>query len=437
MTNIADSASETETAEISPVKTCEIIANNNPAVTESTPLKHRSWSYNTFTNDMKGVKADITVMQKQITSINNVINSTNAIIESISKTRKTAINERDITIKQLQANLSEIENERNSLNLKNSPTKHVDNKSKTASPPMQPLMCQMNNIEDLINLSKINDLCDIETDVLGDASKSDDMLLSPNNSTIKELEAFIDKSFYSASVELSNPVRQPTDFYTQKPGSNSKESAVNTCKSKKEHYLEANLSKTSILSENSMVSREQALPVFMQAEINNEIPQSVSPPENDNATSDLENNKSETQSIDQFKPTTITEAIPVEPIMLGNVKSDLQIIYPSDNNVNDPLASAPNLVNCDLHVSLDKADDSVINEASPVDRAKSLGNLCNNYCMRTDTYIEEIARPSNTRTVDTSKVEQVMKPRQSNAWLNFLPFIEVPYKSLSRKKSDP
>ncbi|CAB4023892.1 Hypothetical predicted protein, partial [Paramuricea clavata] len=165
----------------------------------------------------------------------------------------------------------------------------------------------------------------------------------------------------------------------------------------------------------------------MQAEINNEIPQSVSPPENDNATSDLENNKSETQSIDQFKPTTITEAIPVEPIMLGNVKSDLQIIYPSDNNVNDPLSSAPNLVNCDLHVSLDKADDSVINEASPVDGAKSLGNLCNNYCMRSDTYIEEIARPSNTRTVDTSKVEQVMKPRQSNAWLNFLPFIEVPY----------
>ncbi|CAB4032512.1 Hypothetical predicted protein, partial [Paramuricea clavata] len=139
--------------------------------------------------------------------------------------KNRAINERDITIKQLQANLSEIENERNSVNLKNSPTKHVDNKSKTASPPMQPLMCQMNNIEDLINLSKINDLCDIETDVLGDASKSDDMLLSPNNSTIKELEAFIDKSFYSASVELSNPVRQPTDFYTQKPGSNSKESA--------------------------------------------------------------------------------------------------------------------------------------------------------------------------------------------------------------------
>jgi hypothetical protein len=46
----------------------------------------------------------------------------------------------------------------------------------------------------------------------------------------------------------------------------------------------------------------------MQAEINNEIPQSVSPPKNDNATSDLENNKSETQSIDQFKPTTITAA---------------------------------------------------------------------------------------------------------------------------------
>ncbi|CAB4039567.1 Hypothetical predicted protein, partial [Paramuricea clavata] len=91
--------------------------------------------------------------------------------------KNRAINERDITIKQLQANLSEIENERKSLNLKNSPTKHVDNKSKTASPPMQPLMCQMNNIVDLINLSNINDLCDIETDVLGDASKSDDMLL--------------------------------------------------------------------------------------------------------------------------------------------------------------------------------------------------------------------------------------------------------------------
>ena len=49
---------------------------------------------------------------------------------------------------------------------------------------MQPLMCQMNNNEDLINLSKINDPCDIETDVLGDASISDDMLLSPNTSTI-------------------------------------------------------------------------------------------------------------------------------------------------------------------------------------------------------------------------------------------------------------
>ena len=54
----------------------------------------------------------------------------------------------------------------------------------------------------------------------------------------------------------------------------------------KEHSREANLSQISILLENSMVSREQALPVSMQAEINNEIPQSVSPPENDNATSD-------------------------------------------------------------------------------------------------------------------------------------------------------
>ncbi|CAB4008696.1 Hypothetical predicted protein, partial [Paramuricea clavata] len=95
-----------------------------------------------------------------LTSINNVINSTNAIIESISKVldstenrqisydtrmetflkefsiildeKNRAINERDITIRQLQANLSEIENERNSLNLKNSPTKHVDNKNACA-----------------------------------------------------------------------------------------------------------------------------------------------------------------------------------------------------------------------------------------------------------------------------------------------------------------
>ena len=79
-------------------------------------------------------------------------------------------------------------------------------------------------------------------------------------------------------------------------------------KQKKEHSREANLSQISILLENSMVSREQALPVFMQAEINNEIPQSVSPPGNVNATSDLENNKSETQSIEQFKSTTITAA---------------------------------------------------------------------------------------------------------------------------------
>ena len=57
---------------------------------------------------------------------------------------------------------------------------------------------------------KINDLCDIESNALGDASKSDDMLLSPNASTITDLEAFIDKSFYSAS-ELSDPV-QPMDF---------------------------------------------------------------------------------------------------------------------------------------------------------------------------------------------------------------------------------
>jgi hypothetical protein len=57
--------------------------------------------------------------------------------------------------------------------------------------------------------------------------------------------------------------------------------------------------------------------------------------------------------------------------------------------------------------------------------------------MRSDTYIEEIASHSNTGTVDLIKVEQVKKPRQSNAWLNFLPFIEVPSKPLSRKKGDP
>ncbi|CAB3996109.1 Hypothetical predicted protein [Paramuricea clavata] len=242
MTNIADSVFDTETVEISPVKTCEIITDNNPAVAESTPLKHLSWSYNTFTNDMKGVKADITVMQKQITSINNVINSTNAIIESISKVldstenrqisydtrmetllkefsiildeKNRAINERDITIKQLQENLLEIENERNSLNLKNLPTKHVDNKSKTASPPMQPLMCQMNNIENLINLSKINDLCDIETDVLGDASKSDDMLLNScaiSGRLSPETTAYVDDSdeyAISTTNDTSAPISQ-------------------------------------------------------------------------------------------------------------------------------------------------------------------------------------------------------------------------------------
>ncbi|CAB3993981.1 Hypothetical predicted protein [Paramuricea clavata] len=248
MTNIADSVFETETAEISPVKTCEIITNNNPAVTESTPLKHLSLSYNTFTNDMKGVKADITVIQKQITSINNVINSTNAIIESISKVldstenrqisydtrmetllkefsiildeKNRAINERDITIKQLQANLSEIENDRNSLNLKNSPTKHVDNKSKTASPPMQPLMCQMNNIEDLINLSKINDLCDIEIDVLGDASKSDDMLLNAcaiSSRLSPGTTAYVDDSDeYAISTANADACAVPSDSPPEK-----------------------------------------------------------------------------------------------------------------------------------------------------------------------------------------------------------------------------
>ena len=30
-------------------------------------------------------------------------------------------------------------------------------------------------------------------------------------------------------------------------------------------------------------------------------------------------------------------------------------------DVNDPLSSAPNPVNCEPHASLDKADDSVIN----------------------------------------------------------------------------
>ena len=123
--------------------------------------------------------------------------------------------------------------------------------------------------------------------------------------------------------------------------------------------------------------------------------------------------------------------------MLGNAKSDLQIIYPSDNVVKDPLSSAPNPINCELHASLDKTDDSVINEANPVDRAKPLGNLCNNYCMRSETYIEEIASHSNTGTVDISKVTQVKKLRQFNAWLSFLPFIEVASKPLSRKKGDP
>jgi hypothetical protein len=94
-------------------------------------------------------------------------------------------------------------------------------------------------------------------------------------------------------------------------------------------------------------------------------------------------------------------------------------------------------VYCELQASLDKADDSVINEANPVDRAKPLGNLCNNYCMRSETYIEEIASRSNTGTVDISKVTQVKKRRQSNAWLNFLTFIEVPSKPLSRTKGDP
>ena len=151
-------------------------SNNNPAVAESTPLEHHSWSYNTFTKDIKRVKTDIAVMQKQITSTNNVINSTNAIIESIGKVldstenrqtshetcrmetllkefsiildeKNRAINQQDITIKLLQDNLFEIENERNSFKFKNLSTKHADNKSKTASPPTQPLMSQMNNID--------------------------------------------------------------------------------------------------------------------------------------------------------------------------------------------------------------------------------------------------------------------------------------------------
>ena len=67
--------------------------------------------------------------------------------------------------------------------------------------------------------------------------------------------------------------------------------------------------------------------------------------------------------------------------MLGNAKSDLQITFSNNNNVNGSLSSAPNPVNCELHVRLDKADDSVINEANPVDRTKPLGNLCNNYCI--------------------------------------------------------
>ena len=46
--------------------------------------------------------------------------------------------------------------------------------------------------------------------------------------------------------------------------------------------------------------------------------------------------------------------------MLGNAKSDLQITYSNNNNVNGPLSSAPSPVNCELHVRLDKADDTVV-----------------------------------------------------------------------------
>jgi hypothetical protein len=124
------------------------------------------------------------------------------------------------------------------------------------------------------------------------------------NQTIASLKNTI-KSSEALNESLAQVIVR---INTQKPGSDSKESAVNICKPVKEHSREANLSGVSILLENSIVSREQALPVARQAEINNEIPLSVSPPENDNATSDLGNNKSETQSIEQFKPTTITAA---------------------------------------------------------------------------------------------------------------------------------
>jgi hypothetical protein len=64
---------------------------------------------------------------------------------------------------------------------------------------------------------------------------------------------------------------------------------------------------------------------------------------------------------DKIDVVVLSEGTPVEPTMLGNAKSDLQIIYPSDNDVNGPLSSPPNPVNYELHASLDKADDSVIN----------------------------------------------------------------------------
>ena len=54
------------------------------------------------------------------------------------------------------------------------------------------------NTENLTNLSNIDDLTNISpTDALSDISKIDDILTSPDASTIRQLEGFIDRSFFS------------------------------------------------------------------------------------------------------------------------------------------------------------------------------------------------------------------------------------------------
>ena len=61
-------------------------------------------------------------------------------------------------------------------------------------------------------MSKATDLCNMsKIDVL-DASKSEDILSSPNTSTIKDLEDFIDKSFYNALAPSASA--QPMDMST-------------------------------------------------------------------------------------------------------------------------------------------------------------------------------------------------------------------------------